>query len=220
MLFAMEIIFIVRPAEDGGYVARAPGHSIFTEADTWEELRSNALEAASRHFEASGMTPDRIRLHLVKDELVDARSGEVLRESNQASWIEQAEPTLQTAPELAGILAELTAREPIFHRPEFGATRADFERMTADDYWETGASGRRYSRAAVLDGLEERFSAPHDDVWETRDFFCRQLAADVYLLTYTLVQDRERITRRTTIWQRFADAWKIVYHQGTIMQDA
>jgi len=92
--------------------------------------------------------------------------------------------------------------------------------MTADDYWETGASGRRYSRAAVLDGLEERFSAPHEDVWETRDFCCRRLGEDTFLLTYTLVQDQERITRRATVWQRTADGWKSVYHQGTVVQDA
>jgi len=115
---------------------------------------------------------------------------------------------------------ELSTREPIFHRPEFGTSRADFERMTVEDYWETGASGRRYSRKAVLDGLEERFSVPHDEVWETSDFQCRRLGPETYLLTYTLLQDKQRLTRRATIWQRTADGWKIVYHQGTIVQDA
>ena len=129
------------------------------------------------------------------------------------------EPSLVTAPELQDVLAELSAREPIFHRPEFGTSRADFERMTVEDFWETGASGRRYSREFVLDELERRFSVPHDDVWETRDFNCRKLAEGVYLLTYTLLQDQQRLTRRATIWQRTADGWKIVYHQGTIVQD-
>ena len=49
----MELIFEVRDAESGGYFARALGHSIFTEADTWEELRTNVLEATSLHFEDS-----------------------------------------------------------------------------------------------------------------------------------------------------------------------
>lgn len=130
------------------------------------------------------------------------------------------EPTLSTAPELQEVLAELCRREPIFHRPEFGTSRVDFERMTAQDYWETGASGRRYSRQRVLDGLEERFSVPHADVWETRDFHCRRLAQDIYLLTYTLLQDNVRLTRRATIWQKTPDGWKIVYHQGTIVAEA
>jgi hypothetical protein len=135
-------------------------------------------------------------------------------------WYEGMEPTLTTVPELQGILAELASREPIFHRPEFGTTRSDFERMTTEDYWETGASGRRYSRPFVLDGLEERCSVPHEDVWETSEFQCRKLAEDVYLLTYTLLQDHARLTRRATIWQKTSEGWKILYHQGTIVQDA
>src|ERR1700722_9636996 len=98
------------------------------------------------------------------------------------------EPSFTTAPELQDVLAELARREPIFHRPEFGTTRADFERMTAEDFWETGASGQRYSRECVLDELEKRFAAPDEDVWETSDFQCRRLGEDHYLLTYTLLQ--------------------------------
>ena len=92
--------------------------------------------------------------------------------------------------------------------------------MTADDFWEIGASGRRYSRESVLDTLEKRYAAPHADIWETRDFHCRKLASDVFLLTYTLLQNNVRITRRSTVWQRTSGAWKIVFHQGTIVQDA
>ena len=136
------------------------------------------------------------------------------------SWFKDMEPLLTTAPELEDILAELSSREPIFHRSEFGTARADFERMTAEDYWETGASGRRYSRQAVLDMLEDRFSVPHADVWETSSFQCRKLAEGVYLLTYTLLQYKARLTRRATIWRSTPEGWKIVYHQGTIVQDA
>jgi hypothetical protein len=130
------------------------------------------------------------------------------------------EPSPTTAPNLLDVLAALSAREPIFHRPEFGTSRADFERMTAEDFWETGASGRRYSREFVLDELEQRVATPHDDVWETRDFYCRQLGENTYLLTYTLLQGGKRLTRRATIWKRTAEGWKIIYHQGTIVQDA
>jgi hypothetical protein len=72
----------------------------------------------------------------------------------------------------------------------------------------------------VLDELERRYSAPHNDVWETRDFHCRRLGPDIFLLTYTLLQDSRRLTRRSTIWQSTGDGWKIVYHQGTVVQDA
>jgi hypothetical protein len=57
-------------------------------------------------------------------------------------------------------------------------------------------------------------------VWETSDFRCQRLAEDLYLLTYTLLQDRVRLTRRSTVWRRTPDGWKIVFHQGTIAQGA
>lgn len=220
MLLAMELVFVVREANDGGYVARAPGHSIVAEAASWTELRQRARESANKHFENATVHPERIRLHMVKDELLSCHSGEVLLENHPDSWIKEMEPPPGTAAELQEVLAELSAREPIFHRLELGSSRADFERLTVQDYWETGASGRRYSRKAVLNGLEERFSVPHEDVWQTSDFQCRRLGPDTYLLTYTLLQDNQRLTRRATIWERAAEGWKIVYHQGTIVQDA
>ena len=128
------------------------------------------------------------------------------------------EPWLTSDPELLGVLNELVSREPIFHRPELGTTRADFENMTLTDFWEVGASGRRYSRDYVLAELEKRYQRPGEDVWETSGFHCRRLAEDVYLLTYTLLQNGKRKTRRSTIWQRTPAGWKIGFHQGTIVQ--
>jgi hypothetical protein len=133
--------------------------------------------------------------------------------------MEKTPETMQVGEaELADALAELKAREPIFHRPEFGTSRADFEKMTVADFWEVGASGRRYSREVVLEELEKRHATPHADVWETSDFRCQKLGDGVYLLTYSLLQDGVRLTRRATIWKLTEEGWKIVFHQGTIVQ--
>jgi hypothetical protein len=128
------------------------------------------------------------------------------------------EPALTTDPSLLQVLEELERREPIFHRPEFGVSRREFDAMTDPDFWEIGASGRRYSREFVIDTVVERHSRPHDDVWETRDFHCRRLSADTFLVTYTLVQDGSRISRRTSIWRRRDAEWQVVFHQGTLVQ--
>ena len=129
------------------------------------------------------------------------------------------EPTLSTDPLFLGILEQLKAREPIFHRPEFGTTRADYESMMDLNFWEIGASGRRYSREYVLAELEKRQQHPVEDIWETSEFHCRELAPSLYLLTYTLIQNKIRKTRRTTLWRRTEVGWKIVFHQGTIVED-
>jgi hypothetical protein len=131
----------------------------------------------------------------------------------------EMEPTLSTDSARLGILEELKRREPIFHRPEFGATRADFENMMHADFWEIGASGHRYSKEYVLAELEKRRQQAQKDTWQTSEFHCRLLGLDLYLLTYTLIQDEIRKTRRLTIWQHTEAGWKIVFHQGTVVQD-
>ena len=131
----------------------------------------------------------------------------------------EIEPVLSTDPSLLGILEQLKQREPIFHRPEFGTKRADFDGMMHTDFWEIGASGRSYSREYVLDELEKRHQHPQKDIWETSEFHCRLLGPDLYLLTYTLIQDKIRKTRRSTIWQHTHLGWKIVFHQGTVVED-
>ena len=47
-----EIIFLVEEAPEGGYTARASGESIFTEAETFDELRSMVVDVVKCHFEA------------------------------------------------------------------------------------------------------------------------------------------------------------------------
>jgi hypothetical protein len=66
----MELIFEIRDAEEGGFCARALGHAIFTEAETWEELRANVLEAVALHFEEGQTRPRLVQLHYVRDELI------------------------------------------------------------------------------------------------------------------------------------------------------
>jgi hypothetical protein len=118
---------------------------------------------------------------------------------------------------LLDVLEEIRRREPIFHTPEFGRTVADFERMMAPDYWEVGASGRRYSRNFILRWLSE--NPPVDASaagWQSDDHEIRPLASDTFLLTYRLRQG-PRLTRRATIWQKTPEGWRILYHQGTIV---
>ena len=127
------------------------------------------------------------------------------------------EPSLTTAPEHLAVHDELRRREPVFHRADMGPSRRDFEKMTAPEFWEVGASGRRFSREFVLSTLEERYTHPTEATWEVGDFCCQQIAADNFLATYTLIQG-QRVTRRATIWRRAPEGWQVVYHQGTVVQ--
>lgn len=46
-----KIIFLVQDSLDGGYEAKAMGYSIFTEADTLDELREMVRDAVTCHFD-------------------------------------------------------------------------------------------------------------------------------------------------------------------------
>ena len=66
-----EIVFIVEESDEGGFEAKALGQSIFTEADSLEELRAMIKDAVACHFD-SGEGPKIIRLHFVRDEVIAA----------------------------------------------------------------------------------------------------------------------------------------------------
>ncbi|MHC1726717.1 MAG: 2-oxoisovalerate dehydrogenase [Syntrophobacteraceae bacterium] len=66
-----EIIFIVEESVEGGFEAKALSHSIYTEADTLEEIRSMIKDAVQCHFDEKDR-PKLIRLHIVKDEVIAA----------------------------------------------------------------------------------------------------------------------------------------------------
>jgi hypothetical protein len=64
-----EIIFLVEEAAEGGYVARALGASIVTEADGIPSLQQQVRDAVRCHFD-EGQVPKVIRLHFVREEVI------------------------------------------------------------------------------------------------------------------------------------------------------
>ena len=66
---ASEIVFLVEESPEGGYEGRALGFSIYTEADTLEEMKQATTDAVRCHFDKAEM-PRIIRLHLVKEEVI------------------------------------------------------------------------------------------------------------------------------------------------------
>jgi predicted RNase H-like HicB family nuclease len=64
-----ELVFQVTQGEDGGYCARAAGEGIYTQGDTWDELRAMVLDAAKGYFYDSA-PPQQIRLQYIRDEVL------------------------------------------------------------------------------------------------------------------------------------------------------
>ena len=64
-----DLVFEVVQDVDGGYCAECLTENIVTQGDTWEELRANVLDATSAFF-FDQAKPEKIRLHLVRDEIL------------------------------------------------------------------------------------------------------------------------------------------------------
>lgn len=66
-----ELVFEVTQEADGGFCAECLTEAIFTQGDSWEQLRANAREAVrAYYFDQPKGLPSSIRLHLVRDEVL------------------------------------------------------------------------------------------------------------------------------------------------------
>jgi uncharacterized protein YhfF/N-acetylglutamate synthase-like GNAT family acetyltransferase len=101
------------------------------------------------------------------------------------------------------------------HRDE-AAIPGGYEAVLAPDLLEIGSSGRRWTRAEILEALH---AEPPNDAIAIESFDLSELAADVLLATYDAVAtDLDGVAtrrRRSSTWIRGGDRWQLRFHQGT-----
>lgn len=94
------------------------------------------------------------------------------------------------------------------------AARSDstvLDELLDDDFVEIGASGRRWARSEIISDL---IANPVLDV-EVVDLSARHIDERIVLVTYTTLSPARRVMR-SSWWRRTDDAWRCVFHQGTI----
>lgn len=125
---------------------------------------------------------------------------------------------IDTDPKLTAVLRALCERERTLQRPGRDTSLADLDALLDAEFRETGASGRSYTRELVLEALERRRDSEgaRGSVWDMSEVLCKRLAPQLYLLTY-LLRSPGRLTRRSSLWRAHAGAWKMLYHQGTVV---
>ena len=64
-----EIIFLIEDEPEGGYSAKGLGYSIYTQGDTWAEMKKNINDAIGCHFDNPEEIPQVVRLHYVQEEM-------------------------------------------------------------------------------------------------------------------------------------------------------
>jgi hypothetical protein len=119
---------------------------------------------------------------------------------------------MELDPAEARLLCEL--EQQLMH-PSVRASPDQVGRLLADEFIEFGSSGRVYDKRQIIELLQQEQGRAKQRA--VADFSARRLAADVFLLTYRVVESR---TIRSSIW-KFADGeWRMAFHQGTKSQSS
>ncbi len=111
---------------------------------------------------------------------------------------------------------QLRMLEESLWRDDTRFDRAYTESVFSQDFFEFGRSGRFYSRDASL-GMD---AEPIDAVIPLPNFDVRMISPDVAQVTYTSLVTYDGVVqkgRRSSIWSRADDGWKIRFHQGTVL---
>lgn len=87
------------------------------------------------------------------------------------------------------------------------------EDLLDDDFTEIGASGRTWARSEIIVALVEGAEANQPRI-DYREMKGRVVAPGLVLLTYLSTVD-ERRARRSSLWRRSSQGWRVLHHQGT-----
>lgn len=109
----------------------------------------------------------------------------------------------------AGILPKLIeALERSLLDSSVRQSTEQLSKLIADDFLEFGSSGKVYNKQDCIkpDETSRKFVVS--------DFKIKELSKDVMLATYKTTEDGIA-SLRSSIWQRYGDEWKMIFHQGT-----
>ena len=108
--------------------------------------------------------------------------------------------------------------ERSLHRGSIRRSREKLDGLLHDDFIEIGASGRVYNKEQIIEALlnETPFTI------NASDFELRLFSEDIAQLKYktqnTVDNDLMPTTLRSSIWKKEGTIWKMIFHQGTLVQ--
>jgi hypothetical protein len=98
------------------------------------------------------------------------------------------------------------------------SSREHLEALLAPDFFEFTTSGRRLSRAEIIEAL---ITQP-PSTWRIEDFDLHQLSPTHALVTFRTARHDPATSRtthalRSSLWGNDGNAWRLVFHQGTLL---
>lgn len=92
----------------------------------------------------------------------------------------------------------------------FRRNKTVLEDMLHPDFFEFGASGKKWDRATTIESLIELESTEH----AASNFVVHRISENAALVTYITDANGQKALR-SSIWKKSGDTWKIFFHQGT-----
>lgn len=118
------------------------------------------------------------------------------------------------SPSLEVLLA--ISKEVALLSPEVRREPALVDDLLDADFQEIGASGRLWTRAEMIAALADDIDDEQSTI-EYSDMTGAVVGPDLVLLTY-LTNHHARRARRSSLWRRADDVWRLLHHQGTPIQ--
>jgi len=110
---------------------------------------------------------------------------------------------------------KIQALEELLLRPEVRENSARVSGLIANDFFEIGASGRTFDKAAIVQSLSNETG--DKSKWTVADFQLVPLSDNLVQARYSILESG---TLRTSLWRKESDGWVIFFHQGTIENTA
>ena len=116
------------------------------------------------------------------------------------------------------LLDLLVDLERELHKKSTRRSKEKLDGLLHDDFKEIGALGRVYDKAQIIEELQNEIPFTID----ASDFELRMFSEDIAQLKYktrkTVSSGGLRTTLRTSVWKNENSNWKLLFHQGTVVQ--
>ena len=101
-------------------------------------------------------------------------------------------------------------------QPETRKSAKRISELLADDFFEFGMSGEKYTKQDIIELLPKLEGIKYEGI----DFEAKEIAPDIILLTYkasveNLNTGEKKWTLRSSLWQKRDGNWQMIFHQGT-----
>lgn len=120
------------------------------------------------------------------------------------------------AKDLFKLLVDL---EKNLHRKSTRRSKEKLNQYLHDDFEEIGSSGKTYNKDQIIEELLNEMPITINAL----DFKLKILSKDIALLKYktktNLRNDLPRTTPRSSIWKKYCSKCRMVFHQGTVIQN-